>query len=89
MNKDLSVIAMLGKVHLSDVENFYLNKYGLPSYLQLNMDIRYRFSGWLQGLEAQFLFVNKWKQGENYDNLRYVIHKVDMQLYNVILNFRF
>ncbi|MBK8054143.1 MAG: outer membrane porin, OprD family [Saprospiraceae bacterium] len=80
---------MLGNVHLPDVKDFYLNKYGMPSYTQMNMDVRHKFGGWLQGLEAQLLYVRKWNQGETYGNSRYVIHKVDMNLVNVVLNFRF
>jgi hypothetical protein len=89
INKNVTVHGMLGKVYLPDVNNFYVNKYGFPSYTHLNVDIRYRFPGWFQGLEAQFLFVNKWKNGETYESPRFVINKVDMQLYNLILNFRF
>jgi len=45
---------------LPDVQNFRLNKYGLPSYTQVNTDIRYSFAGILKGLEAQLLLV--WKK---------------------------
>lgn len=89
MNKNFSVQTMLGQFNMPDVTNYALNKYGMPSYTQWNVDLRYRFSGWLDGLEAQVLYVKKWNQGETYDNLRYVIHKVDMQLLNVVINFRF
>lgn len=78
-----------GYFAMPDVKDFYLNKYGMPSYTQLDIDVRHRFSGWLQGLEAQLLYVRKWNQGETYSNNRFVINKVDMDLVNVVLNFRF
>jgi hypothetical protein len=78
-----------GYFSLPDVRNFALNKYGMPSYFQVNLDIRYSFTGILQGLEAQGLLVWKGKSGEVYDNDRYVINKVDMSLINVVVNYRF
>jgi hypothetical protein len=88
-SKSTSTTLMLGNVNLPDVKDFYLNKYGMPSYTQMDIDFRHKFSGWLQGLEAQLLYVRKWNQGETYGNPRYIIHKVDMNLVNVVLNFRF
>ena len=37
---------------MPDVKNFALNKYGLPTYGQLNVDFRYYFKGALSGLES-------------------------------------
>jgi len=88
-SKNTSTTLMLGQVSLPDVKDFYLNKYGMPSYTQMDIDFRHKFSGWLQGLEAQVLYVRKWNQGETYNNPRFIIHKVDMNLINVVLNFRF
>jgi hypothetical protein len=78
-----------GVYRLPDVKNFRLNKYGMPSYAQVNADIRYRFRGWLQGLDAQFLFVAKPGMGHTYNEARYRINKVDMMQYNLVLNYRF
>ncbi len=74
---------------LPDVKNFELNKFGMPAYTQMNIDIRHKFSGLLNGFESQLLWVFKWKKGETYDDPRYVIHKVDMNLLNIVINFRF
>ena len=89
VSQSTTATLMLGNEQLPDVKDFYLNKYGMPSYTQMNMDMRHRFGGWLQGLEAQLLYIRKWNQGETYENPRFVIHKVDMNLVNVVLNFRF
>lgn len=79
----------VGYYKLPDVKNFRLNKYGLPSYNQVNAEIRYSFWGMLKGLEAQMLVVGKMKNGETYNNKRYEFNKVDMMLYNVVLNYHF
>lgn len=85
----LTTSAALGHYSLPDVTNFALNKYGLPSYYQFNLDTRYRFAGLLEGLETQLLFVYKNKTGNSYENDRYVINKVDMSLWNVVINYQF
>ncbi|MFZ1516917.1 MAG: hypothetical protein WAT21_16035, partial [Saprospiraceae bacterium] len=79
----------IGYFELPDVKDFKLNKYGMPSYFQLNAEVRYVFSGKLQGFELYALFVSKIKNGTTYDNPRYTINKVEMNLYNLVMNYRF
>lgn len=79
----------VGYYHLPDVKNYKLNKYGLPSYYQLNGDIRYSFTGLLKGLEAQLLVSGKINDGETYNNQRYTFNKVNMVQYNFVLNYYF
>ena len=79
----------IGHFLLPDVKNYALNKYGIPSYAQFNFDLRYQFKGSFQGLNAQLLFVYKGRIGETYGNKRYVLNKVDMSLYNFIVNYTF
>lgn len=74
-----------GNYNLPEVTEFSLNKYGIPSYNQLNIDIRYKFAGLLKGLETQLLYVFKEKTGNSYGNDKYVINKVDMSLWNLVL----
>jgi len=78
-----------GYYKLPDVKNYRLNKYGLPSYTQMNADIRYSFTGILKGLEAQLLVVGKLNRGETYNNKRFEFNKVDMVLYNFVMNYHF
>ncbi len=78
-----------GYYHLPDVKNYRLNKYGLPSYTQVNADIRYSFNKLLKGLEAQVLVAGKFNQGETYNNKNYVFNKVNMAQYNFVLNYHF
>jgi hypothetical protein len=85
----LSTSLAAGYYDLPEVTNFALNKYGLPSYNQLNADLRYKFAGLLKGLETQLLYVYKDKTGKTYGNDKYVINKVDMSLWNLVFNYQF
>lgn len=78
-----------GYYKLPDVKDYRLNKYGLPSYAQVNADIQYSFTGMMNGLEAQLLIVGKIKEGETYNNKRFEFNKVNMILYNFVLNYHF
>jgi len=78
-----------GYFKLPDVKNFELNKYGLPSYAQINADVRYSFNKFLKGLELQFLAVGKVRSGETYNNKRFEFNKVNMLLLNFVANYHF
>lgn len=79
-----------GFVRMPDVENYKLNKYGVPSYAQVNLDVRYSFvDNIFKGLDAQFMLVYKHGLGDTHNNDKYVINKVDMFLYNFVLNYHF
>jgi hypothetical protein len=85
----LTVGLAAGYYQLPDVRNTRLNKYGMPSYVQANLEFRYFFSGLLEGLDVQYLLASKFNAGETYSNDKYVINKVDMQVHNLVLNFHF
>lgn len=89
MWKSFTLSTGIGYFDLPDVQNTRLNKYGLPSYIQANLDLRYTFGGWLEGFDVQYLLAAKINTGQTYDNLKYVINKVDMQSHNLVLNFHF
>jgi hypothetical protein len=78
-----------GHYYLPDARNAFLNKYGFPSYNQVNVNFVYKFRGLLEGLQGQFLYVYKGKLGDTYDNPRFEFNKVNMSLYNLILNYNF
>ena len=79
--------AAVGYFQTPDVLNFRQNKYGLPSYNQLNLFFNYSFDGYFKGLSLQALYVYKGLAGETYDELKYVFNRVMMSNYNVILNY--
>ncbi len=78
-----------GYYQLPDVKDYRLNKYGMPSFTQLNADIRYTFSEKLEGFEVQLLLTGKIGAGNVYGNDKYVFNKVNMTLCNVVLNYHF
>ncbi|WP_157580068.1 hypothetical protein [Rudanella lutea] len=76
-----------GYYHLPDVKRYRHNKYGLPAYSQVNLNLNYAFAGQLNGLETGVLWVYKGAQGPTYNNLRYVYNRVDMSQFNVLINY--
>lgn len=87
--KKLKSTIAAGYFDLPDVQNFRLNKYGMPSYIQVNTDIRYRFAGLLKGMETQLLIAGKINKGNIHNNNKYVFNKVNMVSYNLVLNYYF
>ncbi len=79
----------VGYFALPDVKTFELNKYGFPSYIQTNAEIRHQFQGMLKGFDAQLLYVHKFNVGETYGNKNFVFNKTNMSNINFILNFNF
>lgn len=88
-NSKLKTSLGVGYFDMPDVLNFEHNKYGLPSYYQSNIDVKYNFDKFFKGFDAQLLLVNKFRAGNIYDNPKYVINKVNMMLVNVVLNYHF
>ena len=78
-----------GYFQLPDVKNYKLNKYGMPSYTQLNADFKYICTGQFKGFETQILIVSKFNQGNTYENDKYVFNKVNMIQYNFVVNYNF
>ncbi|MFM2364116.1 MAG: hypothetical protein RLZZ316_3018 [Bacteroidota bacterium] len=79
----------LGYYNLPPVNNYALNKYGLPSYVQLNLDVRYEWAGFFKGVETQLLYVCKKQASPETLNKRAIINKVNMHQWNLIMNFHF
>ncbi len=78
-----------GYYKLPAVKDYRLNKYGLPSYAQVNADVRYNFAGMMKGLEAQLLVAGKIKEGQTYNNKKFEFNKVNMVNYSFVLNYHF
>ncbi|ULQ58222.1 OprD family outer membrane porin [Flavihumibacter rivuli] len=85
----ISLNAGYGHFYLPEVTNYALNKYGMPSYNQLNLSARYPFHGFLQGLDMQVLYVYKGNLGDLPGNDKYLINKVNMSQWNIIVNYHF
>jgi hypothetical protein len=87
-NEKLKTGIGYGYFNLPDVKNYRLNKYGLPSYHQINLEGSYIFSDFLRGLEMKILVAYKTKEGETYNNLKYIYNKVNMINFNFIIDFK-
>ncbi len=79
----------LGYFKLPSVYHYAANKYGMPSYNQLNVDIRHKFKGLFTGLEAQLLYVYKGKATDEAIENKFIINRVNMSLWNLVLNYNF
>ncbi len=79
----------MGYYHLPAPNDFPMNKYGMPTYAQLNLDLRHTFHKMLQGLEAQVLIYGKYSDHDLLSNRRFEFNKVNMLGYNLILNYHF
>lgn len=77
-----------GYYNLPSVTNYRLNKYELPSYHQLNIDLRYKFKGYFEGLEIQCLIVRK-ERVTPQENKKYIFNKNNLTNYNFVLNYHF
>lgn len=76
-----------GYYKLPDVKNVALNKYGMPSYQQTNIDIGYSFAGALKNLRLQLLVAAKFNEGDTYGDLKYKFNKTDMVNVNFVVNY--
>lgn len=85
----LKVALGVSHVQTPDLENIGLNKYGLPNYYHFTGLIDYRFSGFFTGLDLQFLVAGKKEDRDRKIPLEYVINRVNMTNYNLILDYRF
>ncbi len=80
-----------GQYYKEDPKNWVLNKYGVPSYGHLDVDIFYKFQGDLQGLELEYLYAQKDAIGPTYEeaNSNFVFTKNGMVVHNFIVNYKF
>lgn len=79
----------VGYFDMPDVSNVALNKYGMPSFLQANLDVRYVFGGFMKGFDIQLLLLHKFNTGDTKNNDKFVFNKVEMSTVNLVLNYHF
>lgn len=87
-NQKMKVTGAYGYFDMPDVLNFRLNKYGLPSYHQFNIDALY--TGKLKSTTADFHLIAAYKiqAGETYNNPRYIYNKVNMVNISVVVDWK-
>lgn len=89
-HKSLELNASAGLFMLPSVEEARLNKYTMASYYQVNTRVRYRFQGFLRGLNTEFLYTYK---GNLSDNPKvtpaYFHNKLNMHHVSVMMDYYF
>lgn len=78
-----------GYYALPDVKNTRLNKYGMESYCQFNIDARKTFVADAHTIELQILLMGKVGVGEVYGNPAYRFNKTDMLHLYIAVNYQF
>jgi hypothetical protein len=88
-HSNVQVETGVGAVQNPDTDNHALNKYGLPSYYHFIAAAQYTFKGYLKGLDAKALVLNKTAiyPEEVPDKLR--INRVDLWHFDLVMNYRF
>ncbi|HAH37337.1 MAG TPA: hypothetical protein DCL81_12710, partial [Algoriphagus sp.] len=76
-------------VKTPEIDNLALNKYGIPNYIHFTGLLDYKFDGFFQGLDLQFLVALKKENSEKEIPLEYVINRINMANLNLILDYRF
>jgi hypothetical protein len=86
----LSLQIHTGMFWMPSVDNARLNKYTIPGFYQFNLRSRYKFSGFLHGLQADILYVYKGNMTKNLEVIPANYHnKVDMHHVSVALDYYF
>jgi len=87
--KRLSFTLGFGNYHLPDVKDYFFNKYGMPSYQQLNTILNFQFAKNKKphNLSIQLWYVQKFNAGNTYNQIKYQLNKVNMSQINIVLNY--
>lgn len=89
IHDQLMVSLAAGHVQTPDLNNLKLNKYGLPNYLHFTGLVDYRLQGFFKGLDLQFLVAVKKEDRKEHLPEEYIINRVNMSNFNLILDYRF
>lgn len=76
-------------VNHSELSDYRMNKYGVPSYFHFVASADYKFKGYLKGLEARVFVANKTAQNPDDVPDQFRINRVDLWNMNVVVDYRF
>lgn len=76
-----------GYFNLPEVSNIRLNKYGMPSYHQINLQASYHFIKIFKGFELKLLIAGKINSNSHLAP-KYIYNKVNMINFNLIFDFK-
>ena len=77
-----------GYYKLPAVTDARLNKYGFPSYHQLNITSTYRLDNFWKGVEFRLLIASKFKADQSVTDPRFIYNKVNMSNMNLMVDVR-
>lgn len=87
--KNWQAMVAAGYYDLPHTTNYRLNKYGMPSYYQLLADVRYSLKGFMKGTSVRLIYLYKGNMEKGLTNQKNIIHKVNMQHVNFIVDYWF
>ena len=87
-NLSLSSIFSIGKHWKPEVNDAILNKYAMPDYTHINLDIFFNIKK-LRRLKPELLLTSKLGNGDIPDNPNFYFNKVDLFHVDLILNYNF
>jgi hypothetical protein len=87
-NQNLKSTIAYGFYKMPEVTDSRLNKYGMPSYHQINLSSTYIFKNFWKGLELRFLVASKIKSGNDYLAPKYIYNKVNMTNFSLVADLR-
>ncbi|WP_300441458.1 OprD family outer membrane porin [Christiangramia sp.] len=84
----INTILSVGHQWKPSVLNPKLNKYAVPDYTHINLDLFFSFKQ-LKNLKPEVLFVTKFANGDFPDNPNFYLNKTDLFHVDLILNYNF
>ena len=90
LSKDLNLMSIIsiGKHWKPDVTNAILNKYAMPDYTHINLDIFFKIEK-IKNLRPELLITSKMGNGDIPDNPNFIFNKVNMFHLDLIINYNF
>ena len=85
---DIKTIFSIGKHWKPEVTDAVLNKYAVPDYIHINVDLFFNFKK-LKNLKPELLFTSKLSQGDFPNNPNFYYNKTDLLHLSLILNYNF
>jgi hypothetical protein len=86
-SKQLRTGILAGNYQLPPANDYTRNKYGMPSYYQINLNALYRFEKQLKGMTLELIYMYKGRTGDDFGRPAYVHNKVNMHFVNVVMNY--
>jgi len=88
LQTEMRSILSVGHHWKPSVLNARLNKYAVPDYTQVNLDLFFNFKKW-KNLQPELLMVGKFASGDFPNNPNFYFNKTDLFHIDLILNYNF